>query len=156
MLLLTPRLGSSTKVLLASLALLTVSNPGLCRTYDDGRAAAVLTAHNDNYRTGANLNETLLTSAHVAGEQFGKLFSLTVDGCVYAQPLVILQVPMPGGDKRNLVIVATEHNSVYAFDADDHSGANAKPIWQRSLIDPRHGFVPVRSRDFDVRLPFGM
>ena len=107
----------------------------------------VTTQHNDIARTGANTNETILTPANVNTTTFGKLFSNSVDGWVYAQPLYLPQVTMGAGTSQpgtihNVVFVATEHDSVFAFDADSNTGANAKPLWQVSLIDAAHGGNP--------------
>src|SRR5438552_18178003 len=82
-------------------------------------AVNVLTYHNDNSRTGANLNETTLTPQNVNASSFGKLFSYTVDGDVYAQALVVSQVRMNDGQVHNVLIVATENDSVYALDANN-------------------------------------
>jgi hypothetical protein len=84
------------------------------------------TAQADNARTGANLNETLLTTANLNTTQFGKLFSLAVDANIYAQPLYIPAVSIPGKGVHNVVYVATTNNSVYAFDADSARG----PLWK--------------------------
>jgi hypothetical protein len=86
----------------------------------------VLTQHNDDARTGANLSETTLTVANVASKDFGKLFEWTIDGQVYAQPLYVSDV-----SGRDLLIVATEHNDVYAFDARA-SGPSAA-VWHVNL-----------------------
>ncbi len=97
----------------------------------------VLTQHNDNARTGQNTSETILTTTNVNTSQFGKLFALPVDGQVYAQPLYVPGVSINGG-VHNVVIVATENDSVYAFDADSSS---AVLLWntKASLVDAAHG-----------------
>ena len=91
-------------------------------------AADVLTYHNDIARTGQYLAETILTPANVNSAQFGKVGFLSVDGKVDAQPLYAGNVTMNAA-AHNVVYVATEHDSVYAFDAD----TNAE-LWQRSLL----------------------
>jgi hypothetical protein len=93
-------------------------------------AVEVLTQHNDLHRTGGNTNETQLTTASVNAAQFGRLWSYPVDGHVYAQPLIAQGVVVGGGAARNVVYIATMHNSVYAFDAD--SGSQT-PLWSVNL-----------------------
>jgi hypothetical protein len=88
----------------------------------------VTTYHNDISRTGANTEETILTPANVNSTQFGKLFTTAVDGDVYAQPLYLAGVSIAGA-AHNVLYIATEHDSVYAIDAD--SGAI---YWQINLI----------------------
>ncbi|MGH9432399.1 MAG: pyrrolo-quinoline quinone [Terriglobia bacterium] len=106
--------------------------------------SGVLTWHNDNQRTGQYLNETILTPQNVNKKQFGKLFTYAVDGQIYAQPLYVSSVPIPGQGLHNVVYVATENDSVYAFDAD---GLSATPLWQDSFIDPANGVTPVPCTD---------
>ena len=74
---------------------------------------AVLTFHNDNARTGQMLRETLLQPANVNTNSFGRLWTLSVDGKVDAQPLYVPAVIFTGGAKHNILVVATEHDSVY-------------------------------------------
>ena len=80
-------------------------------------ATEVLTHHNDTARTGAVLDETVLSPATLKSRRFGKLFSLVVDGQIYAQPLVVTGLEIPGKGIRSVVFVATMRNMVYAFDA---------------------------------------
>ena len=89
----------------------------------------VLTYRNDTFRTGENLTETVLTLANVKSSSFGKLFSVSVDGKVDAQPLYVSQAAMPGKGTRSVVYAVTEHDSVYAFDA-----TNGDVFWHGSLL----------------------
>lgn len=99
--------------------------------------AAVATYHNDLARDGANRKEYALTTSTVNTSTFGKLFSCTVDGAVYAQPLWLANVTMNGA-KRNVIFVATQHDSLFAFDADNNTSP-CTPLWNVSLIDSNHG-----------------
>ncbi|HET6169057.1 MAG TPA: Ig domain-containing protein, partial [Terracidiphilus sp.] len=99
--------------------------------------AGVTTYHNDLARDGANTREYALTPAAVASSHFGKLFSCAVDGAVYAQPLWMPSLPI-GGSAHNVVFIATQHDSLYAFDADSTAG-HCTPLWHANLIDASHG-----------------
>ena len=92
----------------------------------------VTTYHYDNARTGATLSETILTTANVNVSSFGKLFTMAVDGQIYAQPLYVPNVTIPQNGVHNVVYVATEHNSVYAFDAN----AAGSPLWHVNFGPP--------------------
>jgi PQQ-like domain len=92
-------------------------------------AQNVLTYHNNNARTGLNAAEPTLNLSNVNVSTFGKLFTLTVDGLVDAEPLYLSAEPIQGSGTHNLLIVATENDSVYAFDADTGS-----PIWQITTL----------------------
>ena len=109
--------------------------------------AQVLTAQYDNARTGATLTETTLTPANVNVGRFGKIFSLKVDGDVYAQPLFLPRVEIPGKGIHNVVFVATEHNSVYAFDAEGPSD----PLWHVNFLNAAAGVTAVPARDVACR-----
>ena len=89
----------------------------------------VTTANYDNSRTNATTHETILTPGTVVSGRFGKLFAMPVDGEISAQPLYVQNVAIPSNGTHNVVFVATQHDSVYAFDAD----APADPLWQVSL-----------------------
>jgi hypothetical protein len=88
----------------------------------------VLTYHNDNGRTGQNLNETALTTSNVNSSQFGSLGNIAVDGPVDAEPLYVGNLTINGGT-HNVLFVATENDSVYAFDAD-----NFAQLWKVSVL----------------------
>jgi len=106
--------------------------------------AQLTTGQWDNARTGANLHETTLTPSNVNFRQFRKLFSYQVDGDLYAQPLYVPHLTIPGKGTFNVLFVETEHDSVYAFDAD---GAKGAPLWQVSLLNQGSGVSTVPARD---------
>ena len=108
----------------------------------------VLTYHNDNFRSGANSSEFLLAPANVNTNSFGKLFTQRVDGAVYAQPLYVAGLNLPGKGTHNVVFVATQHGSVYAFDADSNQGTESLPLWQASFINPAVGVIPLQPADY--------
>ena len=105
------------------------------------RSLSVTTWHYDNARTGVNPTETILNPANVNPGAFGKLFDIPADGAVVGQVLYLSNVAIPGKGTHNVVYAATMHDSVYAFDADSNTGANASPLWQVSLLPP--GATPV-------------
>jgi hypothetical protein len=109
----------------------------------------IATAQYDNARTGANLLETILTPQNVNTAQFGRITFFPVDGDVYAQPLYIPQLAIPGKGTHNVLFVATERDSVYAFDAD---ATSTEPLWQVSFTDAKKNISPVSARD--VQCPF--
>jgi Legume lectin domain/PQQ enzyme repeat len=99
-----------------------------------GRSAGgqvnVPTRSYDNFRTGANLKENILTPANVNSSQFGKLFAFTADSEIYAQPLYVSNLNI-GGSSRNVVFIATMNNSLYAIDAD-----TGQELWSRTYGPP--------------------
>ena len=107
----------------------------------------VTTQHNDNSRSGQNLNETILTPSNVSSGQFGKLFSVAVDGDVYAQPLYVPNLTIPGKGVHNVLFIATEHDSVYALDADSNTGGNSTPLWQATFVHPSRGITTISDVD---------
>jgi outer membrane protein assembly factor BamB len=111
--------------------------------------AQVTTSQYNNLRTGATLTEKILTPQNVNAKQFGKLGAFKVDGAVYAQPLFLPGVEVPGKGTHDVIFVATEHDSVYAFDANRPSDP---PLWQVNFLDDARG-ATIPSED-DVQCPF--
>ena len=101
--------------------------------------AGTFTYHNDNLRTGENLNETVLTQTNVNQQQFGKLYSYPLDGTAFAMPLYVPAVNIPGQGIHNVVYVATEHDSVFAYDAD---GLTSTPLWHASFLSSGVTAIP--------------
>jgi hypothetical protein len=95
----------------------------------------VYTYHNDLSRDGANPQEYALTPSNVNAGGFGKLASCPVDGAIYGQPLWVANLTVNGGT-HNVVFVATQHDSLYAFDADSSS---CLQLWKANLVDTSHG-----------------
>jgi hypothetical protein len=108
----------------------------------------VLTWHNDIFRSGQNLQETILTPAGVDPVHFGKIFSYPVDGMIYAQPLYVQDLAIPGKGTHNVVYVETENDSVYAFDADS-AKSNPNPLWQVNFTNPPN-VIPVPCLDNQI------
>ncbi|MGH9436250.1 MAG: PQQ-binding-like beta-propeller repeat protein, partial [Terriglobia bacterium] len=106
----------------------------------------VLTYHNDIARTGQYLHETSLKPSNVSKSTFGKLFVIPVDGKVDAEPLYVEHLALPGRGDRNVLFVATENDSLYAFDAD--TGA---PVWHVRLLKP--GETPSDRRNCSQVIP---
>ncbi len=109
------------------------------RYLEDGDTA-VTTYHNDNARSGQNLNEIKLNTSNVNANTFGKRVSYPVDGQVYGQPLFMPNVSI-GRTSYNVVYVVTENDSVYAFDSDQSTAA--PPLWHTSFINPSAGITAV-------------
>jgi len=99
----------------------------------------VFTYHYDNLRTGQNTNEAVLTPANVNATQFGKLYAYSTDGLSYASPLYVANVNISGQGFHNVAYVVTEHDSVYAFDAD---GLSNSPLWHVSFLKSGVTSVP--------------
>jgi outer membrane protein assembly factor BamB len=106
-----------------------------------GTPPPVTTYHYNSARTGANTSETILTPANVNMSQFGKLFSIAVDSYIFAQPLYVPNLLIPSlGTPHNVIYVATQHNWVYAFDADDGStlwSVNLGPYQPKNTCSPQ-------------------
>jgi len=120
---------------------------------------SVLTWHNDNARTGQNLQETILTPANVHSTTFGRLATLSVDGKVDAQPLYVPSITIPNQGVHNVLYVATENDSLYAFDADTFAqllqvkllGANEVPSDDGcSQVTPKSGITATPAIDLQA------
>ena len=128
---------------------------GLASTlHAQARVLAVLTQHNNAARTGANLSETLLSTRSVTPKTFGKLGTLVVDGYLYAQPLYVQNVRVPGKGLHNVIYLATAHNSVYAFDADDLTAK--KPLWKVNLGPSVPATEVYTTKWTDMRIEIGV
>lgn len=108
--------------------------------------AGMFTWRNDNSRSGQNQKELALTPATVASSTFGKLFSCALDGYAYAQPLYVANLAIPGSGTRNVVFVATEKDSVFAFDIDTKASP-CTPLWKTSLFPTGEQAVPAPNLD---------
>lgn len=114
---------------------------------------SVFTQHYDNARSGQNTNESILTHANVNPVQFGKLFAQPLDGKEAGQPLYVPGVYIPANAAtHNVIYVATQHDSVYAFDADDNRGGNSVPLWQVNFLNPAAGVTTVPVADIVCRV----
>lgn len=109
----------------------------------------MMTYHADKFRSGVNSQELALTPSTVNKNTFGKLFSRSVDGQLYGQPLYVANLTIAGA-KHNVVYVATEHDSVYAFDAD---GKLTAPFWQHSFINPSAGVTTAPKTSISLIAP---
>ena len=132
-----PPAGAGTHVVAATTADLSLSTNAIVYVTTN---PGMFTHHNDNLRTGQNQNETVLSPANVTSSKFGKLFSYPLDGIAYAAPLYVANVNIPGKGFHNVVFAASEHDSVYAFDAD---GLTNNPLWQVSFINPAAGVTTI-------------
>ncbi len=120
-------------VLVALIAVVaTIDNAMAARALEPGFTGTFL-YRNDNFRTGQNLAETVLTPSAVTPSKFGLLFTDAIDGAAYAEPLYVPGVQIPNQGTHNVVYVATENDSVYAFDAD----SAGPPLWHTSFINPK-------------------
>jgi hypothetical protein len=100
-------------------------------------ALDVATYHYDNLRTGQNTQETILTHANVTQTKFGKVGTFPVDGKVDAQPLYLSNLAIPGKGNKNVLYVVTEHDTIFAFDADSvNNGGTAVKLWSHSVLQP--------------------
>lgn len=106
--------------------------------------AGVFTQRYDNARSGQNTQEVTLTGSNVTVGQFGRLFTVPVDGQIYGQPLYLQNVTVPSQGTHNVVFVATQHDSVFAFDADSYS---ATPLWEDNFVNAAAGVTTVPCAD---------
>ena len=124
---------NSTSSVTSNVATLSV-NPSTSPSPSASSNVDVTTYHYDNLRSGQNVNETTLTTANVSEAKFGLLGSFAVDGKVDAQPLYLSNVAIPNLGNKNVLYVVTEHDSVFAFDADSVNGSTTAFLWMKSLL----------------------
>lgn len=113
-----------------------------------GSFTGIYSWRNDNNLTGQNTQETTLTPSSVSGGQFGKLYGCPVDGQIYAQPLYVSSVAVPNQGTFDVVYVATENDSVYAFNAD---AGSCQVVWQASFLDSAAGVSAVPASDLGLQ-----
>lgn len=116
-----------------------------------GKGIDVPTYHYENMRLGQNLQEKTLTIAAVNTANFGKVGTFSVDGLVDAQPLYLSDVVIPNLGHRNVLYVATEHGTLYAFDADSTGRDESSALWTATTLLP--GETPSDARGCDVVVP---
>lgn len=104
----------------------------------------VYTEHNDVFRSGQNTSETYLTTSNVNSNQFGKLFTYSLDGYAVAQPLYVSGLSIPGQGTHNVIFVATQHDSVFAYDADN---LQSTPLWSVNFTNAANGITTVPIAD---------
>jgi len=124
-----------------------IANPNTIGTaqVDVTNFPGTLTWRNDNVRSGVNSQELALAPGTVSSSTFGKLFSCPIDGYAYSQPLYMPNLAIPGNGIHNVIFVATEMDSVFAFDA------GAKPcvqLWKTSLIPS--GSQPIETPNLQI------
>ena len=108
---------------------------------------SVLQYRYDQYNSGQDPNETVLTPSNVNPTDFGKLYSYPVDGAIYGEPLYMANLAIPGQATQDVVFVTTENDSVYAFNAEGAGGTTGRPIWQDSFTNPSAGITNVSAAD---------
>ena len=119
-------------------------------------SVSVTTARYDNARDAANTSETILTTSNVNSSSFGKIASMGVDGQIYAQPLVVANVAIPGKGTHDVVYVATEADSIYAFDAHGNNPATGY-LWKTSMLQAGETTVPASDYNTsDITTQYGV
>ena len=107
---------------------------------------SIVTERYDNFRTGANLGETVLNTSNVTADSFGLLYSYTVDGSIQAQPLYVPNLTIPGLGSFNVLFVVTMNDVIYALNADSNSPSGGV-LWSRDLRNPAAGLIPIPITD---------
>jgi hypothetical protein len=128
------------KILYAVLSILSYLGAAACPS---AAQVNIITNRYDNSRTGSNLQESSLTASNIDSTHFGFLYSYTIDGSIYAQPLYVAGLSIPGQGVHNVLFVATMNDKLYAFDAD----FNSAPLWSRDFTNPTAGVTPVPITD---------